>query len=229
MKIAIHQPNSLPWIGYFDKIDQVDKFIILDKALHTKSGFVHRNKIKTPQGPIMLSVPLKNKEKPINELLIANETNWRSKHWKIIKNNYKNTPFWSLYKEGFEEIFEKEWKYLDSLNTTLIKHILSLLSITTEILKESDFKIDFGHGNLRNVNIVSHLGGNIYLSGVGAKVYNNPEEFKNRRIELNYQNFNHPIYSQRFGNFESHLSIIDLLFNSGPESIELIRKQRNEQ
>lgn len=229
MKIAIHQPNYLPWISYFDKIDQVDKFVILDKAFHTKSGFVHRNKIKTPQGPIMLTVPLKNKEKPIKELLIANETNWRCKHWKIIENNYKNTPFWSLYKEGFEEIFEKEWKYLDSLNITLIKHILSLLSITTEILIESDFNIDFGHGNSRNVNIVSHLGGNIYLSGVGAKVYNDPEEFEKRGIELDYQNFNHPIYVQRFGNFDSHLSIIDLLFNCGPESIELIRKQRNKQ
>ena len=109
----------------------------------------------------------------------------------------------------------------------LIKHITSLLNIETEILIESDFHIDFGKNNTRNVNIVSHLGGDIYLSGIGAKDYNDINEFNDNHIELIYQDFQHPVYPQRWGDFQSNLSIIDLLFNCGPESMSIIRQQRS--
>ena len=226
MKVAIHQPNYLPWIGFFDKLDQVDKFVFLDKAHHSKSGFLNRNKIKTPQGSFTLTVPLKNKGVPINELLIVDNSNWQASHWKTIEAFYKKSPFWNDYKDGFEQLYKRKWKKLASLNIALIEHINALLTITTETVLESDFPIDFGSGNSRNVNITSHLNGNVYLSGTGARVYNDINEFEAQNITLLYQDFNHPVYPQRWGEFQHNLSIIDMLFNCGPETIEIILKHR---
>ncbi|MGM9944362.1 MAG: WbqC family protein, partial [Lysinibacillus sp.] len=101
-----------------------------------------------------------------------------------------------------------------------------LLNIPTEIVLESDFQRDFGSKNERNVNIVSHLGGDVYLSGTGARVYNDESQFHERQIQLIYQDFKHPIYPQRWGDFQPNLSIIDMLFHCGPETIDIIRKQR---
>lgn len=226
MKIAIHQPNYLPWIGYFDKLDQVDKFVILDTATHSKSGYINRTKIKTPQGNLVLTVPLKNKEIPINELKIQNNAKWYVSHWKAIEANYKKCPYWSTYKDGFEKIYQSSWENIAPLNIALIRHITSLLAIKTQIILESDLQMDFGSKNARNVNIVSHLGGDVYLSGIGARVYNDESAFNDHDIKLIYQDFQHPVYPQRWGNFEPYLSIIDMLFNCGPETMEIIRKQR---
>lgn len=226
VKIAIHQPNYIPWIGFFDKLDQADKFVLLDTAHHSKSGFLNRNKIKTPQGEFLLTVPLKNKNIPINEIQIANNNNWQVSHWKTIETNYKKCPYWSDYGNGFEQIYRKKWGEIATLNIALIKHINSLLNITTELLLESDFQIDFGNKNARNVNITSHLNGDVYLSGTGAQVYNDRSEFEAQQIQLVYQNFKHPVYPQRWGDFQPNLSIIDMLFNCGPETIHIIRKNR---
>ena len=226
LKVAIHQPNYLPWIGFFDKLDQVDKFVLLDKANHSKSGFINRNKIKTPQGSFTLTVPLKNKGVPINQLKIVDNKNWQISHWKTIEAFYQKCPFWNEYKHGFEQIYQQKWQKLAPLNIALIEHIKTLLSITTELMLESDFQIDFGNGNTRNVNITSHLNGDVYLSGTGARVYNDIHEFNANNIELVYQNFIHPEYPQRWGEFQQNLSIIDMLFNCGPETIDIIRKHR---
>lgn len=228
MKVAIHQPNYLPWIGFFDKLDQVDKFVLLDKANHSKNGFLNRSKIKTPQGGFQLTVPLKNKGIPINQIQIADNSNWQVNHWKSIEANYKKCPYWSDYKSGFKQLYQRKWEKIASINIALIKHIIALLTITTELLIESDFQIDFGSGNTRNVNITSHLKGEIYLSGTGARVYNDNREFNDHQIKLVYQDFRHPMYPQRWENFQPNLSIIDMLFNCGPETIEIIRKYRHE-
>lgn len=226
MKIAIHQPNYLPWIGFFDKLDSVDLFVILDKAHHSKSGYTNRCKIKTPNGPLLLTVPLKNKEQPINLLQINQDGKWHKNHWKAIEANYKNSNFWSLYKDDLQELFHQNWTHMAALNLALIHHIASRLEIHTKIVIESDLKQDFGNKNERNRNIVSYLGGEIYLSGIGAKAYNSESHFTERQIKLVYQDFKHPIYPQRFGSFVPNLSIIDMLFNCGPETMDIIRKQR---
>lgn len=226
MKVAIHQPNYLPWIGYFDKLDQVDKFVILDKALHSKSGYVHRSNIKTPNGNLLLTVPLKNKGQPINELKVDSSRKWKNNHWKAIEANYKKSKYWLTYKDDFEQLYNEDWTYLAPFNIALINHIKSLLNIETEVLLESDLQCDFGNKNERNINIVSHLDGGIYLSGIGARVYNDESQFRERQIQLIYQDFKHPIYPQRWGDFQPNLSIIDMLFHCGPETMDIIRKQR---
>jgi hypothetical protein len=226
MRIAIHQPNYLPWIGFFDKLDQVDKFVLLDKAIHSKKGFVNRNKIKTPDGAYWLTVPLKDKEIPINEIQVSNEVNWREKHWKAIESNYKKCLFWNDYSEGFRQIFNQRWENLAEFNIELIKHMNNLLNVQTPIFLESELQLDFGVGNARNINIVSYLGGDTYLSGIGAKAYNDESKFIENQINLVYQDFKHPNYPQRWNGFCSNLSIIDMLFNCGSKTIEIIREQR---
>ncbi|MEO4054418.1 WbqC family protein [Solibacillus sp. CAU 1738] len=226
MKIAIHQPNYLPWIGFFDKLDQVDKFVILDKAVHSKSGYINRSKIKSPQGSLMLTVPLKNKEIPINELQIANNSNWQVNHWKAIEANYKKNIYWNAYREGFEQLYTIKWDTIAELNIALIKHIMTQLHITTELFIESEFHLDFGRSNDRNANITIHLEGDIYVSGSGARAYNDETIFQKNNIQLVYQNFQHPEYPQRWGQFQPNLSIIDMLFNCGPETMDIIRKHR---
>ncbi|WP_431027073.1 WbqC family protein [Lysinibacillus sp. LZ02] len=226
MKVAIHQPNYLPWIGYFDKMDQVDKFVILDKADHSKSGYINRSKIKTPNGSLMLTVPLQNKEQPIHELQIAADQKWQLNHWKAIEANYKKSMYWLTYKDGFEQLYHDKWTHLAPFNIALIQHIQSLLNIRADILLESDFKQDFGSKNERNINVVFHLGGDVYLSGIGARAYNDESQFHERQIQLIYQEFKHPIYPQRWGEFQPNLSIIDMLFHCGPETMNMIRQQR---
>lgn len=223
MKVAIHQPNYIPWIGFFDKMDKVDKFILLDTAIHSKSGFTNRNKIKTPQGPYWLTVPITAKEIPINEIKIDNKQNWKRQHWKMIESNYKKSKHWNDLKDGFAEIYLADWEKIVDLNVALILHIKTLLRINTDIILESELQENFGNGNTRNLNIVKHLKGSVYLSGTGAKTYNDEKEFSENNIMLIYQQFKHPIYEQRWGEFISNLSIIDLLFHCGPKAIEKIR------
>ncbi|QED49208.1 WbqC family protein [Cytobacillus dafuensis] len=227
MKIAIHQPNFLPWIGYFDKMDQADIFVILDKANHSNSSNeTNRNKIKTSKGSLWLTVPLTEKVIPINELRIDNSQNWKKKHWETIQNNYKKSIYWNKYKEGFEQIYNTHWEKLIDLNLALINHIKALLNLNTVIMLESDFQTNFGKGHTRILNIVKHLNGKVYLSGTGAKAYNNEKEFQENKIQLNYQDFKHPKYAQSWGDFIPNLSIIDMIFHCGPETIQMIRNQR---
>lgn len=228
MKIAIHQPNYLPWIGFFDKMDVVDRFIILDTVMHSKSGFTNRNKIKTPQGELWLTVPLKNKHIPINKLEVANGLNWQYKHWKSIENYYKKTPYWTTYSDELEKIYKGKWCYLADLNVALILFFKKVLNIQTEVFLGSNFEWEFGSGNLRNMKIVKHFGGNVYVSGDGARAYNDERDFVRNDIKLIYQDFKHPVYPQKWGEFISQLSILDMLFNCGPQTMDIIRNKRDE-
>ena len=228
MKVSIHQPNYLPWIGYFNKLDQSDCFVFLDKADVSKGSVLNRNYILSPNGKTLLTVPLKKGEKAIHQVQINNSRNWRVKHWATIEASYKKSPYWPLYKDRFQQIYEKEWEYLCELNIALITLICELLTIDVKIYRESDFYDDFGKGSERIANIVAKLKGTTYISGSGGKKYNNREDFEEKGIELMYQHLTHPVYEQLWGDsFTEKLSVIDLLFTHGPHSIEIIRSTRN--
>ena len=225
MKIAIHQPNYIPWIGYFYKISQVDKFIILDNAKYSKGSIINRNKIKNANGGItMLTIPIHYRTANINEITIF-KNGWEEKHWKTIFLNYKKTPYFNEYKNEFEKIFLKKWDILSNINITLIKLILSILNINTEIIIASELKKDFGFKNDRIVNICKYLNADEYLSGNGAKKYNIEEEYNKAGIKLSYTSFVHPIYNQLYGNFEPNMSIIDMIFNDAKTCIDFFHKK----
>ena len=227
MIIAIHQPNYLPWLGFFYKMANCDVFVFLDDALHSKSSFTNRNKVKTREGIKLLSVPLSTKEVKINELLICNDQKWQLKHWNIIENSYRQAPYWEEYSVYFREILtKKSWTYLSELNMALIWLIKGILGIKTEIITSSMLKIGNHRGSERNLTICKYLDADVYISGEGARNYNDEETFEREGIKLVYTGFQHPVYHQLWGDFVPNLSIIDLLFNEGEKSLPILREQR---
>jgi len=211
MKCAIHQATYLPSLHLFHKMAQVDKFVILDDCNISKSNhYYNKNRIKTPQGEQWLTVPIKSHTCNLQECEIANNK-WKT-HLKTIFYNYKKTPYFIDYFKYFEKIYKKDFKYLKDLNIELILLLKNLFQIKTPIFFSSNLNI-ISLKNKRNIDIVKKLDCDHYLSGIGAKDYNNKEMFHKNNIILEYQEFKYPIYNQIYGKFIPNLSAIDYLFN----------------
>lgn len=220
--VAIHQPNFLPWIGYFYKMANCDVFVILDDAKHSKSSPTNKNKIKTPNGIKTLSVPLSKKEVAIKEVTIFNDGQWNKQHWRIIYDSYRKAPYFEEYSPIFEKIYNAKWDYLCELNIEIIKIVKQILKIKSQIIISSELQVNLGSKSERNMNICKFLGGDVYLSGTGARKYNDEDAFLKAGIKLEYTDFKHPIYPQLWGDFVPNLSVVDLLFNCGAESKKIL-------
>ena len=222
MILSVHQPNFIPWIGYFHKIASSDIFVILDQVQFPRGkSIANRNKIKTSNGIIDLVVPIshiKGSEGKMNyqEVVIADNL-WYKKVLKTVYFAYLKSDFFDEVYSFLEEVFQME-KFCE-MNIFFIKELSKKLNITTQIIHQSNLEIpkDLKNNELI-LNICESLKATTYLSGVGAKAYNDDIQYLNKQIELRYSEFTHPIYSQYFGSFVSHLSIIDVLFNIGFEN-----------
>jgi len=215
MKVAIHQPNYLPHLAYFNKIQDSDIFIFLDNVAYTKNDYTNRNRIKTPQGWCWLTVPVTRKavlQTPIREVKISNTANWRKKHWNSIKFNYGKAASFSKYRRFFEEIYKSEWSLLAELNKTLIKNICGFLGIKTHFIDVSTLETK-GSGTDLLVNICETLDADFYLSGAGGRDYVDHQKFEEKDINIVFQEFKTPVYPQLYGSFIPNLSVIDYLLN----------------
>lgn len=225
MIVAIHQPNFLPWLGYFYKIAQCDVFVLLDNVQYTKNSFINRNKIKTSQGVMWLTVPVKTKGlfgQLIKDVEINNMVDWRKKHLGTLEANYRKARFFEPIFQGLKTIyFTDDWSKLCELNIRLLEWVLSLLELEKKLVRASNLNVE-GESTQLLINIVKKVGGNIYLSGFGGSKYQEEELFKREGIKLQYYEFSHPIYPQLWSDFVPNLSIIDLLFNCEPESLDII-------
>jgi hypothetical protein len=224
MLLAAHQPNFIPWIGYFHKMAQVEKFVLADDVQYTTHGFINRNYIKTRNGKQWVSVPVITKGRglqKINEVRIDKEQNWQQKHWSSLQLNYKYAPYFDYYADYFEILYKKEWIFLVDLNIELIEFVRKALKITCPIILSSELDLSTD-ATERIVDMTKKTGCNKYLSGASGKNYLNEKLFKEVGIELIYNNFTHPKYHQQFGEFISHLSIIDLLFNEGARAGDFV-------
>lgn len=227
--IAIHQPNFLPWLGYFYKLHKADIFVILDNVQYTKNNVCNRNKIKNQQGEAAwLTVPVltsKGLEQNFNQIEIDYRQKWQKKLIRTIEQTYKKADYFENYFFDFKEIIEKEYSNLAELNIKLINYVQNKLNIDTPVYIASEINQDFGAKTDLVIGICKHFRAKSYLSGQGAKKYNEPEKFEEEEINLLYQEFNHPEYPQLNGPFLSHLSVIDLLFNCGEESEKYIKTE----
>lgn len=222
MIVAMHQPNYIPWIGFFHKMALSDRFVIVDDVQYSMGSFTNRNKVKGSNGEIMLTVPLKNKAfQLINEIEIFN-SNWRRKHLNSLKLAYSNSPFYKKYIGLLEEAYSQDCKYLAELNINLIHLIKNQLNIKTEILLSSEIGKTFSSKNDRIVGICKYIGATSFLFGSGTKKYIDKNLFHSNGIEIVYQEFVHPVYQQLWGDFIPNLSILDLLFNCGDRSLDII-------
>ena len=229
MKVVIHQPNYLPYLGFFHKLSLADTFVIMDDTQYDKK-FTNRNKIKVPGNWIWLTVPINKKHKFVaNKIVeINNEENWQSDHFEKINHSYSNSEFFKKnYKTFFEKIYSKKWDHLFTLNYELIIQLIDWLDIKIEVIKESELNIN-GNSTDRLVNISKKIGAETYVSGIGGKEYMNEKMFETNNIKIEYQNFKCPIYKQVFNSeFIPNLSIIDLLFNIGPKSLSKLKQNEN--
>lgn len=222
MKVAIHQPTYIPWAGFFEKIAKVDLFVILDTVCFEKNSFDNRNRIGSKEGPLWLTVPVATKGKfganSWRNIEIVNTKNWRKKHLSSIKQSYSKTPFFGSYIENITEIYSKEWSSLFDLNMTFIFFILKELGIKTEVRLASENEYRSRKSDLV-LEIVEKYQGDEYFSGSLGKDYLETEKFTEKGIKVNYQDYKHPVYDQVFSPFISHLSVLDVLFHKGGDSL----------
>jgi len=227
MTIAIHQPNYLPWLGYFAKIFAADVFVLLDDVQYSKKSVGAKNYILSKdekKTPLSVSVKMSNGAfQNYNKLQIEYNTNWHIKHINKIKDAYCKTNFYKEYFEQLDNILRKKHQYLSELNIEIILWLLTLLENKTEIEISSKLQLpNLDDKNKRNIQLCKLFNADVYLSGQGAKKYNVENEFIYAGIKLNYQQFNHPIYKQNSKVFNENLSILDALFNIGAEELKKI-------
>lgn len=224
--VCIRQPGYLPFIGFFKKIQSSDVFVYLDDAQYTVGGWENRNKIKTSTGPIWLTVPVLHPfQQKLRDVKIKPD-NWRKKHMLSIKNSYLKAPFFNEYWNDIEKILNIEWEKLIDLNFAFIEYFNSKLGLTTKTFRSSELDVD-DKGSLRLLKICQKLNADVYMSGIRGKEYLDEKLFTDAGIKIIYENFQHPVYHQLHGEFIPNMAIVDLLFNEGDKSKEIIQNSIN--
>jgi hypothetical protein len=241
MIITIHQPQYLPWHGYFDKIDQSDIFVILDDVQFKKNEWQNRNRIKTSQAWQWITVPILHSfPEDIKNIRIDNKSDWKRKHLNTLITNYSKARFFKDYITFFKDIIYNQnqgWNYLVDLNIEIIYYLLDVLGVKREIMLSSSLQLNEkpthpyrtrleDESSERLINICKLIGGDTYLSGQGGQNYMNVKRFHEEGINVVFQDFKLTPYNQLFGDFIPNLSVIDLLFNHGKESMDIIRRYR---
>ena len=224
MILTAHQPVYLPWLGLFHKIALAETFVYFDQVQYLPKDWMNRNKIRTKSGSIWLTVPVLRKgyrDLKTSEIEINNSIDWQKKHLRSISLNYKKSPYFENYIPFFEDVYSRKWKFLGELNEYMLKWFLDELGIKVNFLNANDFKFQ-GEKSSLILNMCKELNASTYIFGTLGKDYANVHEFEKNNVKLIFQDYNHPKYSQLYSEFVSHLSVIDLLFNHGPKSLEII-------
>ncbi|NRB09204.1 MAG: WbqC family protein [Richelia sp.] len=230
MIVSINQPAYLPWLGYFQRIAVSDLHIVLDHVQFEKNSFTNRNKIKIANGWCWLTVPVKTKDRcgnlAIKSLEIDNSTNWRVKHWQTMRHNYGKAPYFQQHSSFFKSVYQREWQYLSDLCREITNYLLEVLKINTSLLFSSEINTE-GIKDELILNLCQKARAITYLSGRLGQNYIREELFKEKGIQVEYQNYHHPQYLQCWrGNFEPYMSIVDLLFNCGSQSLDILIKDQ---
>ncbi len=224
--VAIIQSNYIPWKGYFDLIRRADDFVIYDQVQYTKNDWRNRNRLKTVNGTIWLTIPVRHVhlDQRIMDTHTADST-WRMKHWKTIRQAYAKTPFFPTYADELERLYLEETETnLSRINQTFIETIARWLRLTTIIHAPGAFELSSEDRTERLVDICSRLGAAEYLSGPSAKDYLDVDRFKQKGISVRWMNYDgYPIYSQPHGAFDHYVSILDLLFCTGPRAADYFK------
>ena len=226
MLLTAHQPVYLPWLGLFHKIALADIFISFNQVQYLPKDWNNRNRIKTPNGPIWLTVPVlksEHRQKTISDIEINNNFPWRRKHWRSIYLNYKSAPYFNKYSSFFEDIYKREWRKLTELNEHMLRWFIDILGIKVKFLDASQFQFK-GKKNALVLDMCTQIKADVYIFGELGKDYADIKSFEQHDIKVVFQKYQHPVYPQLHGEFVSHVSIIDLLFNCGERSLDILTK-----
>ena len=216
MIVTAHQPAYLPWLGYFDKIKRSDIYVFLDTVQYEKNSFTNRNKIKTANGPVWLSVPViktNHFEMKMKDMLIDKNYDWQRKHLNAIFLAYKKAAYFEQLFPRLEEMYNKKY---DTLVEATFDHLifwLNYLKIDTKVIRSSELNIDSKKSDLV-LDICKALNADYYISGSMGVNYLDTDKFKKNGIEVEFQNYQHPIYNQLYGEFIPCMGVVDFAMNT---------------
>ncbi len=227
MILSVHQPQYLPWLGYFDKIAASDLFVFLDLPQYKKREFQNRNRVKGPQGEVWLTLPVLTKgrfDQPIREVELDPTQDWRRSHWASLELNYRKAPYWADYSGELRAFYERDWDRLCPLNMEMTLWMLAKLGISTPVKVESGIGTSTASTD-RLIELCRKTGATEYLSGAGGRDYMDQARFEREGLGLRFQHYEHPVYRQQYPKtpFVPYLCALDLLFNEGPGSLGILR------
>lgn len=221
MIVSINQPAYLPWLGYFDRIQRSDLHIILDHVQFEKNSYVNRNRIRSREGWIWLTVPIQTKggfgHLAIKDLVIAPDGRWPNKHWESLRQNYGRSPHWGAFAPRLARLYAQDWGRFLDLAMATVKMQLEALAIATPLVLSSELAVD-GHKEALILNLVEAVGGTTYLSGPFGRDYLQPDSFAEAGIDLQFHDFQTPPYRQLSQGFESNLAALDALLSLGTDA-----------
>jgi len=226
MRVTIHQPQFLPWLGYLDKIDRADVFIMLDTVQFKKNEWQNRNRIRTAKGWQWLTVPvLQHFGQRIDEVLINPTAAWKAQHLRALDMHYARAPYRNRYLAQLRELYSAPWNKLSDLNKTTVQWLLKAYGITTPVHHAADYGAR-GEPTDRLIDLCQAVGATEYLAGPGAEHYMDKPRFESSGVRLDIQAFQHPSYRQVYEPFEPNLSALDLLLMQGPDALTTLRQTR---
>ena len=227
MKCVILQPSYIPWRGYFHQIEKADLFVFYDCVQYDDRGWRNRNQIKTSQGLHWLTIPVNSKGvqvhgTPIKDIPIVWTSPWSAKHFRTLQQNYGKAPFFDRYAALLERHYSRRDERLADFTCGLTEALARELGIAhTKFVRSSSLPAQ-GERTDRLLSILKHVGATHYISGPSARDYLEEEKLVAAGIQLEYMTYDYPVYPQLYGAFEPNVSILDLLFNAGPEAGQFI-------
>ena len=228
MKVAIHQPHYLPWLGYFAKWASADLFVFLDTVQYEKNGWQNRNRIKTPDGPRWLTVPVRARlGMTVSVVPIDTSQPWRARHLRSIENAYAKAPRWSKYRDALQSFYAREWERLAPLAVDSARWLADALGVSTPVRLASSLAVSdrpSPDATARLVAICRAVGADTYLAGRDGARYLDAEQFAAAGIAVSTQRYEHPVYGQGRGEFAPFLSALDLLLMQGDEALRILRE-----
>lgn len=229
MRAVILQPSYLPWLGYFEQLHQADVFVVYDNVQFDKHGWRNRNRIRTKEGTEWLTVPVQTKGRSgqrNNEVRISEDGRWKKKQLGAIRQHYGMTKAFDLHYPQLERVILCAHGWLLDLNLELLHLAAGWLGLERKVCLSSDLGVlEDLNPTERLVEICRAVGASSFYEGASGRNYIEEERFACAGIQLAYQDYAHPVYAQQYPGFVSHLSVIDLLFNHGEESMAIILNQ----
>lgn len=222
--VVVLQPGYLPWLGFFDQMRRADVFVYYDDVAFDKHGWRNRNRIKSPQGPVWLTVPVLHRARfgqALDEVEIDNRRPWARKHVATIRQLYARAQYLDRYLPELEELLSRSWPGLVELDIAVAQLLAGWLGLQRRLYRASTLGIP-GERSQRLLDICRHFRADRYLSGNAAKAYLDTAMFQAAGITVAWQDYTHPVYPQQHGAFEPYLSVLDLLLNVGGESLDVI-------
>ena len=227
MRLTIHQPEHMPWLGVMYKLTRVEFLVILDNVQFRKNYFGNRNRVMGPQGPTWVTVPVRlagHTASTYRDIEIGPDPKWRKRYLGILRDGYRKHPFFERYFPGYQEILERPWTHVAALNEEILRFLCRQIDLDIPMVRASELDLPEARSTELLLHICRKVGATEYLAGSQAGNYMQEELFDREGVRVLHTDFVHPTYPQQGnGEFISHLGSLDLLMNCGPEAARIVR------